>query len=149
MGKIEDFRIRPADEYDLDQVVQIENESFESPWSKDYFKYELFNPITNFYVIENSKQLVGYVIFWHLMDEFHIANIAVHSQFRKLGLGTTLLNYVIEMALKNKVKSITLEVNEKNQPAINLYQKFGFKPVGRRPKYYENRDDAIIMTLEL
>jgi ribosomal-protein-alanine N-acetyltransferase len=141
--------IRRADEADLPAILQIEQASFESPWSLDYFKHELFNPITHFYVIENDHMVLGYIVSWLIVDELHIANVAIHPQFRKAGLGSKLLNYVLEMGQKQRVKSVTLEVNEKNLPAINLYARFNFKPIGRRLKYYENRDDALIMSREM
>lgn len=141
--------LRRADERDLPQIMAIERASFTSPWSESYFKHELYNPITHFYLIEYQEQVAGYIVFWLIVDEIHIANLAVHPQFRKAGLGTKLLNYALEMGQRHKVKQVTLEVNERNTAAIQLYTKLQFKPLGRRPKYYENRDDALIMSRQL
>lgn len=149
MADVKNPLIRRADEADLPAVLKIEQASFEYPWSRDYFKHELANPISHFYVIENERAVLGYIIFWLIVDELHIANVAIHPQFRKAGLGSKLLNYALEMGQKHRVKFVTLEVNEKNLAAINLYTRFNFKPIGRRLKYYENRDDAIIMSREM
>ena len=63
--------------------------------------------------------------------------------------GSNLLEYIINFSKNQKAKSITLEVNEKNIPAIKLYEKYNFKTVGTRKKYYNNTYDAILMTLTL
>ena len=76
-------------------------------------------------------------------------NIVVRKDKRKEGIGSKLLEAIFERAKEWKTLSITLEVNEKNIPAINLYKKFGFEQVGLRKKYYHNTDNAIIMSLHL
>ena len=76
-------------------------------------------------------------------------NIVVRKDKRKEGIGTKLLNEIFEIAKKQKAQTITLEVNEKNLPAIKLYQKFGFEQVGLRKKYYHHTDNAIIMSVKL
>lgn len=73
-------------------------------------------------------------------------NIVVKKNKRNLGIGSQLLEEILQLAQKLNVKTITLEVNEKNEPAIKLYQKYGFEKIGLRKKYYNNQDDAIIMT---
>lgn len=74
-------------------------------------------------------------------------NIVVRKDKRKEGIGSKLLQEILEIAKGWKAQSITLEVNEKNIPAIKLYQKFGFEQVGLRKKYYHNTDNAIIMSV--
>jgi len=142
----EDIRLRPADERDIREVMAVEKMSFASPWSIDSFRHELYNPVSYFYIIEIQRKLTGYIIFWIFEDESHIANIAIHSDFRKKGYGEYLLEWTIEFVREKGAKTITLEVNEKNIAARNLYEKLGFKCVGRRVKYYENRDDALMLT---
>jgi len=142
-------RIRRADEADLTAVLAIEAQSFSDPWSEDFFRHELFNPISRFYVIEKEQTIVGYIIFWIVADESHIANIAIHPKFRSAGLGGKLLNFAFDMARRNGAKTITLEVNEHNAAARRLYEKYRFDLTGRRPRYYANRDDALILTRRL
>lgn len=84
---------------------------------------------------------------WKTIDDIHITNIVVKKTSRKKGIGSLLLKKLIELSLLEKPLSITLEVNANNIPAIKLYEKYGFKKVGLRRKYYKNTDDAIIMTL--
>lgn len=76
-------------------------------------------------------------------------NIVVRKGKRQEGIGTKLLNEIFELSKQLKAQSITLEVNEKNQPAISLYQKFDFQKVGLRKKYYHNTDNAVIMSVKL
>lgn len=76
-------------------------------------------------------------------------NIVVKKNKRNLGIGSQLLEEILKLAQKLKIKTITLEVNEKNELAIKLYQKYGFEKIGLRKKYYNNQDDAIIMACNI
>lgn len=76
-------------------------------------------------------------------------NIVVRKDKRGLGIGSSILEEIVKIAIALQAKTITLEVNEKNLYAIKLYQKYGFKQVGLRKKYYNNTDDAILMTVEI
>lgn len=145
MATEQQIKIRRANEQDLPAVLAIEQVSFNTAWTHDFFKHELYNPISNFYVVEKDHQILGYVIFWLIADEMHIANLAIHPQFRQVGLGSKLLNFVLDMGRQKQIKTVTLEVNEKNLPARGLYEKMQFRVVGRRVKYYENRDDALLL----
>ncbi|MBU0712354.1 ribosomal protein S18-alanine N-acetyltransferase [bacterium] len=140
------IRIKPADERDLHEVSEIENASFNSPWTLDFFKHELYNPVSFFYILKIQDKLAGYVIFWIFEDEAHIANIAIHPDNRKMGYGEQLLNWIFDFCRKKGAMTISLEVSEINEAARQLYSKTGFKSVGRRAKYYEDRSDALILT---
>jgi len=144
-----DIRIRPASEQDIERVINIEKLSFNIPWTIDFFKHELYNPVSFFYIMEIQNKLAAYVIFWIFKDESHIANVAVHPGFRKRGYGERLVNWVFDFCRRKGTKMITLEVNEMNTAARNLYRKMGFKIVGKRARYYENKYDALILTREL
>ena len=140
------IRITPADDRDLQEVSEIENSSFNSPWTLDFFKHELYNPVSFFYILKIQDKLAGYVIFWIFEDEAHIVNIAIHPDYRKMGYGEHLLNWIFDFCRKKGALTISLEVNEINEAARQLYTKTGFKSVGRRTKYYEDRYDALILT---
>jgi len=140
------IRIRKALTPDLPEVMAIEQSSFASPWNMAFFRHELYNPVAFFYIIEVGVKLVGYIIFWIFKDEAHIANLAIHPEYRKRGYGEYLFKWSLEFIRNKKVATVTLEVNEKNLSARGLYEKYGFKMVGRRVKYYENSDDALILT---
>jgi ribosomal-protein-alanine N-acetyltransferase len=93
--------------------------------------------------------VVGYCGFWMAADEAHISTIAVEHKYRRQGIGQLLLITAIERAVKLGANLLSLEVRVSNLAAQNLYRKYGFKVVGRRPRYYsDNREDALIMTVE-
>ena len=96
-----------------------------------------------------SEEIVGFAGIVKIIDEINIMNIVVKKSKRKLGIGSALLQKIIKFSKEQKATSITLEVNDKNKPAIALYQKFGFQKVGLRKKYYYHTDDAILMTLSI
>lgn len=92
----------------------------------------------------------GFGGIWKSVDDIHITNIVVHKKLRNQNIGSIILSNLIEIAKENKdKKSLTLEVNINNIPAQKLYEKFGFKKVGIRKKYYNNTDDALILTKKL
>jgi len=139
--------IRPMTEDDIDEVVEIEKLSFTTPWSREAFVGEVTkNSCARYIVAEVDKKVVGYAGFWVVLDEGHITNIAVHPEYRGKGIGSRLMEGLIDLAKKNGITSMTLEVRESNLVAQNLYKKFGFKALGRREGYYQdNNEDAIVM----
>lgn len=90
-------------------------------------------------------KLFGFAGINIVIDEAHLANIVVKKGLRKVGVGSRLLEELIKKA-KSSTNSLTLEVNEKNLPAISLYKKYGFQTLGKRKNYYNNSHDAYIMT---
>lgn len=138
---------------DLDQVLEIEKDSFSSPWSLNAFQMELSDNhrYTHYLVARAGDQVLGYLGTWFIVDEVHITNIAVRPNVRRQGVGQLLLQYLFQIAKSCKMSAITLEVRPTNRPAQELYKKLGFRSVGIRPKYYQdNHEDAVIMwkTLE-
>lgn len=135
---------------DISEVIAIERLSFVDPWAEISFHNELNNNFSNCFVLKNSaNRVIGYTIFWSVVDEIHILNIAVHPDERNKGYGKQCVSIIIEKAKSDSVRYITLEVRPSNLMAIALYKKFGFQSVGLRPRYYKNNEDAIIMCLEI
>jgi len=132
---------------DLDQVMEIENACFTTPWTRESFEKEIRdNHLAKYLVILYNEQMVGYGGMWFIVDEAHITNIAINKEFRNRKLGSFLVKAMIEYAERLGIHRMTLEVRESNIPAQGLYTKFGFKPCGKRPKYYQdNNEDAVIM----
>ena len=145
------FAVRPMEENDIDVVLYLENTCFVAPWGLKDLMYELNdNPVSNLWVIENSrKQVLGFVDYWITFDSATICQICVNPLFRKNGLGSQLLQEAIKDCRANKVRNITLEVREKNLSAISLYEKFNFKRVMIKEHYYTNGDNAIYMIRDL
>jgi len=136
-------------EEDVPEVWAIEKVSFSNPWHKTAFIGEIHNqPISHPYVIVHSleKRVIGYVIYWILKEEVQISNIAIHPDYRRMGIGESVLRQMISQLKKEKARFIFLEVRPSNAAALNLYRKLGFRMVGIRPNYYNNpREHAIIM----
>jgi len=110
------------------------------------FLDELENIRARYFVAEVSGIIVGYAGFWIIMDEGHITNIAVDPSFRRMKIGSRLLEKIIETARENEVRALTLEVRKSNAAAISMYEKFGFKVEGIRKNYYsDTHEDAYIM----
>lgn len=130
-------------------VCKTEEAYIETPWGYN----ELFSDITNenaFYVcIRKDNEFAGYGGMRFNLFDADITNIAVNENFRRTGIGTLILKELIKKAEEKKLESIFLEVNQNNENAIKLYEKCGFKKEGIRKKYYNNKDDAIIMKYTL
>ena len=135
---------------DLDDILEIENQSFSMPWSRGSFESELLNNMALYICLECNDKVVAYSGIWKIYDEGHITNVAVLPSYRGLGLSKLLLNYLFEECAKNEIVRLTLEVRESNIVAIKLYEQLGFVNTGKRPRYYTNPiEDAIIMWKEL
>lgn len=159
---------------DVAGITAIERDSFPAPWPASAYVYELKqNRLAHYYVVRASgpgrlpaaerwwerlrrsltrragTQLAGYGGFWVMGDEAHISTIAIHPQFRQHGLGGLLMVHMIEEAIALHARLVTLEVRVSNLAAQRLYESLGFAEVGLRKNYYhDNREDALIMTVE-
>jgi len=133
---------------DLADVLEIENASFSTPWSRDSFLHELLENERAVYLVAKDVlgKVAGYVGMWVIFDEGHITNVAVHPLFRNRGIGSLLLTRLAEVCREHDVKFLTLEVRRSNLAAQNLYYKHGFVHMGVRRRYYlDNNEDALIM----
>ncbi len=142
--------IRPACSDDIDLIHNIEEKTFSDAWSRESFVNEIeSNEMAHYYVAQIDENLVGYVGYWKILDQAHITNVAVLDEYRGRGIAKSLLRRIFEDIENEKIESFTLECRVSNTPAINLYESFGFKSWGIRPKYYiDNNEDAVIMWLE-
>ena len=139
------------EESDLQTILYLENSCFIAPWGLNEILYELnSNPVSNLWVIESERSgVVGFVDYWITFDSATVCQICINPACRKVGLGSRLMQEVISDCKANKVRNITLEVRQNNEPAINFYKKFGFAQVLIKEKYYTNGDNAIYMIKEL
>lgn len=131
---------------DLDSIANRLETDFDDFWNYNIFKSELENENSKYIVAKEAGEIVGFAGIWIAIDIAHITNIVVKKSERKSGIGTVMLDELIKLCNELKLNEITLEVNEHNTPAIQLYKKFGFDHVGTRKKYYRRVDDAYIMT---
>ena len=140
--------VEPLNSDNIDGVYEVELSAFSHPWSKQAFLDELANPHARYFVLKSGDEVIGYAGLWHIIDEGHITNIAIKKEFQGKGLSLILMDKLIEYKNKNSLLFLTLEVRESNIPARNLYEKYKFKEVGRRKNYYENKETAILYSLE-
>lgn len=130
----------------LPDILQVERESFSHPWTEAMFREELAGKFSVYRVAVVEHTAVAYMGMWILADEGHITNVAVGKAYRRRGIAASLIDDFIALAKEKNLCLMTLEVRESNESAIALYTQKGFVPVGRRKKYYENAEDAILMT---
>ena len=135
---------------DLKSIKNVLASDFDNFWSYDVLEEEL--ECDNSYVIVakvDENTIVGFAGLKFILDEADIMNIVVKKDFRHNGIGSVLLENLINYSKDLNLKTITLEVNENNLSAIRLYDKFSFDKLGIRKNYYDGKSDAIIMSKKL
>ena len=135
-------------EWDLVDILRIENQSFSTPWSEKSFRMSLDNPITQGIVKILDGKVAGYALYSILFEDGELYNIAVSPEMRNRGVGKDLLQAVISDSFARRAEVLRLEVRVSNAAARHLYETNGFKTEGIRKNYYQNpTEDAILMHL--
>ena len=132
----------------LEDLLKVEENAFSKPWSRQQFLGELASDATRYFLAEADGQIVGYAGAWLIVDEVQITNIAVHSDYRRRGIGKALLTHLLNATQKEGATFYSLEVRRSNLPAQALYKSQGFSVQGERKNYYGD-EDALIMLKEL
>lgn len=145
---------------DLDDVLELEQASFPSPWSRDLYIHELVrNPYSRYRVVvpmgakeqgegdEDRPSILAQCGWMLAGDEAHILTIAVQPSWRGRGIGAWLLLRMCQEARGAGARTVSLEVRPSNRAALALYQGLGFRQVGRRRRYYPDKEDALILEL--
>lgn len=139
--------ITDAKEAILPQIQHIEQQSFSVPWTETMLRLQLEPDSHVFLTAEEDGAVVGYVGLMFVLDEGYISNVAVRPDCRRRGIADALLDELERRSRTLLLRFLTLEVRESNSAAIALYEKHGFRTVGRRKNYYEKpREDALLMT---
>lgn len=143
--------ITPMRPGDIDAVMEIERLSFRTPWSAQVFLDEIGRDGAFVDVVRGTGGVaVGFVNFWHVSDEVHLLNVAVHPSARRQGHARRLLEHVVDFARRHTCRIVTLEARRSNEVALRLYGAVGFRSVGVRPNYYaDDQEDAIVMIMDL
>jgi ribosomal-protein-alanine N-acetyltransferase len=142
------YRLTPLLPTDLPQLVALEKRIFFDPWHPQAFVDLLNNEhVTSFALRDNRGLVQGYAAYYFIVDEAHVATIAVPPALRGQGLGERLLRAMLGHAYAQGGILATLEVRESNTVAQKLYQKYGFELVGERRRYYPNGETALLMTV--
>jgi len=145
------FSIRRMTLDDIEQVVAIDQVSFELPWPERTFRYEVAeNSVSRPWVVDVAGRVVAMIVVWLIIDEAHVATFATHPDFRRQGFGEKLLVHALKTAKEEGALTAMLEVRPSNDAAQEMYRKLGFIEVNRRTQYYsDNGEDAILMNAYL
>ena len=142
--KLDNIKIEVMTLDDLESIKDILASDFDKFWNYNVFKSELQSENSKYLVAKLNTEIIGFAGIKIILDEADVMNIVIKKIYRNQGVGTLLLNEIINLCKKQNLNSVSLEVNETNSSAIHLYENFGFKKVGDRKKYY-NGSNAILM----
>jgi ribosomal-protein-alanine N-acetyltransferase len=141
---------------DLGEALELESLAYARPWTEAHFQGEFARPFTlalglrtGWQVFGPPPHLAAHCFFWLLGPEIHLLNLAVRPEYRRRGLARRLLRAMLALGRRAGVKAILLEVRSGNVAAQGLYRSSGYAVTGRRPGYYEDGEDAQLMTLDL
>lgn len=141
--------LRPLEQKDLDAVLAVEAASFIQPWSRQLFTEELAQPSRRYVVADDSGTLCGYGGIMLVGEEATVVTLAVGPGYREQGVASLVLMDLVERARRQNVRHLTLEVRESNEPALELYRKFGFEPAGIRKGYYTIEDAVVMWAIDI
>lgn len=145
-----EFRIVDVSAEHIRQIEEIERDCFSRPWTAEQLKSQMRDEQHEFIAAVSDGMVLGYVGLMYVLDEGYISNVAVHPDARRQGIGDALIDALAAKAAELELAFLTLEVRESNAPAIALYAKHGFHPVGKRKNYYDApKEDAVLMTCYL
>lgn len=138
--------LRNMSQADVPAVVRIEQTSYSVPWSETTFRGLLRRRDAELVVAMLGEDVVGYAVFWCVVDQGELGNVAVTESARGRGIGELLVGEVIRRAAARGVREVFLEVRPSNATARRLYERFGFRMVGRRRNYYQEPvEDALVL----
>ncbi len=147
------FYLRKMKEKDLPYILEIENVSFPNPWHEMTFRGEIYNePISSPFVIvfKPQKKVIGYLVFWLMKEQMQVNNIAIHPDFRRMGIAEAVMHKILSEVQTRGIKFVTLEVRPSNIAARALYNKLGFDVLGIKENYYHNPPEpALVMGKKL
>lgn len=130
----------------IKQIANLEQVCFSTPWTEEVLE-QSYKSGTKFFVAEQNDTVLGYLGISAILDEGYITNVAVFPEYRNQGVATALMHRLFLFAKEKPLAFISLEVRPSNEKAISLYNKFGFKPEGRRKNFYTHpNEDALILT---
>ncbi len=136
-------------EADLPGVLEVERLAYAQPWTAENFRGEFQRRITVCLGLKLDGRIIGHCFFWLIAPEIHLLNVAVRPECRRRGLARRLLTAMLTIGRRSGVRTVFLEARPSNLAALGLYRSLGFAGEGRRKAYYEDGEDALLMTLEL
>ncbi|HIY00734.1 MAG TPA: ribosomal protein S18-alanine N-acetyltransferase [Candidatus Blautia faecipullorum] len=130
---------------DLDQVMELEEDLFAVPWTREGFFTFLTREDTMFFVVEEKDRILGYCSMMTVLDEGDILNVAVRRDRQKEGIGCFMVDSMLRMAAMQGIRTVHLEVRESNMTARRLYRRLGFQEDGVRKNYYTDPAEAAVL----
>lgn len=141
------MKIEPMADCHIAGIAALERACFHAPWSENALREELGNQSNLFFAAIQEGEVIGYLGCQTVLDEGYITNVAVAPNHRRKGIASALLAALQRGAIEKKLSFLTLEVRVSNEPAIALYEGFGYVPVGKRKNFYTDpAEDALLMT---
>jgi len=135
---------------DIPTVGKIERELFSDPWPDSVFIEDIASDYSHPYIFQVDSEIAGYAILWVGVDEGHLTNIAVVKKYQRKSIAKKLLSHILLRAADLKLAQVILEVRPSNDPAISLYESFGFIRLAIRKNYYHNPvEDCLVMKKEI
>ena len=129
----------------LPAVLELDQVCLGGRWTEVGYRREIESPNSDLLVLLADQSVIGLGCLWAILDEAHITTVAIHPDYHRQYLGQFLLLQLLEHAPHRALAHATLEVRASNHGALKLYQKFGFKTAGRRKRYYQDDEDALIL----
>jgi len=142
-----DIKVRQATSKDLNRIAEIEILCFDKPWTRESLEKSFDDEMNAMWVAETKEGIAGYLLaFCMTAVNAEVYRIATDPKFRRNKVAHNLINFMFCYCNLLAIQKILLDVNVNNAPAIALYKSFNFEEDGIRPKYYDNKDDALLMS---
>ncbi len=143
------MNIREAVISDIEGIMQLEQGSIVHPWERSEFELLIADEKKLCLVAEDEGKVIGYIGAETVLDECNIGNIVTAEECRGRGIGTSVMNALMNELKNREILKVFLEVESDNAPALALYDKNGFERYGLRRDYYGRGMDAVLMCKEL
>ncbi|MDF9867187.1 ribosomal protein S18 acetylase RimI-like enzyme [Bacilli bacterium PM5-3] len=138
------MKLQKATENDINNILELHNNLFDYKYSYDNYHYELDLDISDFMVLKNDDEIIGFFIVHSIFEQLEIVMIAISNNYQYQGYGQFLMNYIEYLMIKNGCQEIILEVSCFNEKAINFYKKNRFELISQRNDYYSKNNHALI-----
>ena len=145
------YSIRPMESTDIAEVFEIDKASAVLYWPERSYHFEVERNEASrpFVAVDPEGKILGFIVFWLIIDEAHLANFAVRAEARCMGIGRALLDNGLRTCYAGGARVSFLEVRAGNAPAIHLYESTGYHTESIRRQYYQdNHEDALLMNLD-
>ncbi len=143
--------VRAMESADIPRVFEIDKTSAVLYWPERSYHFEVEKNESSrpFVAVDEDNRILGFIVFWLIIDEAHLANFAVDAEVRCRGIGRMLLEHGLKVCYDGGARVSFLEVRAGNAPAIHLYEQAGYHTAGVRKQYYQdNKEDALLMNLD-